>query len=106
MVEKQNLSKEELIAELQVRRAGHKRNHRASLWPNPLTPVVPGLSSPILSVGPGASGDSGPAVGGRKSREEENIIKSSISVNLNPQSMKLSEGVPGCHRKNTEGKQL
>lgn len=70
VVEKQNLSKEELIAELQVRRAGHKRNHRASLWPNPLTPVVPGLSSPILSVGPGASGDSGPAVGGRKSREE------------------------------------
>lgn len=31
VVEKQNLSKEELIAELQVRRAGDERSHRASL---------------------------------------------------------------------------
>lgn len=70
VVEKQNLSKEELIAELQVRRAGHKRNHRTSLWPNRLTPAVPGLPSPILSVGAGASRDWGLAVGGKKSGEE------------------------------------
>lgn len=71
VVEKQNLSKEELIAELQVRRAGHKRNHPASLWPNRLTAAVPVLSSPIFISWSRAFRDWGPALGGRKGGEEQ-----------------------------------
>lgn len=58
VVEKQNLSKEELIAELQVRRVGERQALRGILGGNGLAapgPARPTPTPPLVSVGSGAS---------------------------------------------------
>lgn len=60
VVEKQNLSKEELIAELQVRRAGERQALRGILGGNGLAAPGPARPAPTptpppVSVGSGAS---------------------------------------------------
>ena len=73
VVEKQNLSKEELIAELQVRRAGDRLGLRGILrghWRTNSGPARPTLT-PIAGVSLGVSRDWGLGRGGGRRRREE-----------------------------------